>query len=243
MKKLLILLMFAALAQGLFADDLDGYETVLSVGFEEEEGYVLGPLTGQQGWTTFNENFQYREVVSNVYYGGNQSLYIFTTEAHNSGNQLAVSYDNPDEDYVYYSFAFRPSHGPVRFQIMDREDRRIKKFSISTKELTLDNPFQIYKFSNELDTDVWYQVCVTIDPSNNLIPNFNIGEELETETEYDNSSDAAGDIGSIVVLTEWTDTETHAYVDDIEIQARTIPEPALLVLLAFAGSFLLRERS
>ena len=50
MKKLLILLVLAALAQGLFADDLDGYETVLSVGFEEEEGYVLGPLTGQQGW-------------------------------------------------------------------------------------------------------------------------------------------------------------------------------------------------
>ena len=231
MKKLLILLIFAALAQGLFADALDGYETVLSVGFEEEEGYVLGPLTGQQGWTAFSENFPYREVVSNVYYGGNQSLYIFTTEGHNSGNQLAVSYDNPYEDYVYYSFTFRPSHSPVRFQIMDREDRRIKKFSISTKELTLDNPFQIYKFSNELDTDVWYQVRVTIDPSNNLIPNFSIGEEFETESEYDVSSDAAGDIGSIVIMTEWTDTETHAYLDDIEIQARTTPEPSMLALL------------
>ena len=243
MKKLIFLLALAALTQGVFADDLDGYDTVLSVGFEEEEGYVLGPLTGQQGWTVFSENFQYREVVSNVYYGGNQSLYIFTTEGHNSGNQLAVSYDNPYEDYVYYSFAFRPSHSPVRFQILDREDRRIKKFSISTKELTLDNPFQIYKFSNELDTDVWYYVCVTIDPSNNLIPNFSIGEELETESEYDNSSSAAGDIGSIIIMTEWTDTETHAYLDDIEIQARTTPEPALLALLAFAGLFLLRKRS
>jgi hypothetical protein len=234
MKKLLILLTLAALAHGLFADDLDGYETVLSVGFEEEEGYVLGSLTGQQGWTAFSENFPYREVVNNVYYGGNQSLYIFTTEGHNSGNQLAVSYDNPYEDYVYYSFAFRPSHSPVRFQIMDREDRRIKKFSISTKELTLDNPFRSCKFNDELSTDAWYQVCVTIDPSNNLIPNFNIGEELETETEYDNSSDAAGDIGSIVVMTEWTDTETHAYLDDIEIQARTTPEPSMLVLLLFS---------
>ena len=124
-----------------------------------------------------------------------------------------------------------PSHGPVRFQIMDMEDRRIKKFSVSTKELTLDNPFQIYKLSNELDTDVWYQVRVTIDPSNNLIPNFSIGEEFETESEYDVSSDAAGDIGAIVIMTEWTDTETHAYLDDIEIQARTTPEPSMLALL------------
>ena len=243
MKNIFFLLALAATVSCVLADDQDGYETVLSIGFEEEEGYVLGPLTGQQGWTVFNEDFLYREVVSNVYYGGNQSLYIFTTEAHNSGNQLAVSYDNPYEDYVYYSFAFRPSHSPVRFQIMDREDRRIKKFSLSTREFTLDNPFRSYGFNPELDTDVWYQVCVTIDPSNNLIPNFSIGEELETETEYDNSSNAAGDIGSIIIMTEWTDTETHAYLDDIEIKARTTPEPALLTLLAFAGSFLLRKRS
>ena len=243
MKKIIFLLALAATVSCVLADDQDGYETVLSIGFEEEEGYVLGPLTGQQGWTVFNEDFLYREVVSNVYYGGNQSLYIFTTEAHNSGSQLAVSYDNPYEDYVYYSFAFRPSHSPVRFQIMDREDRRIKKFSLSTREFTLDNPFRSYGFNPELDTDVWYQVCVTIDPSNNLIPNFSIGEELETETEYDNSSNAAGDIGSIIIMTEWTDTETHAYLDDIEIKARTTPEPALLTLLVFAGSFLLRKRS
>lgn len=248
MKKLLILLVLAALAQGLFADDLDGYETVLSVGFEEEEGYVLGPLTGQQGWTSFNENFNFRLVDDTEAFNGNNSVYVFTGDTKNSGSKTTFEYENPDSLPVTISFMMRPSEGPVRFHVTDFKNQRIKKFAISSKQLTLDNPYDAINFNNELDTTAWYRVSLSFEPNDSFIEPIQIFEAystnalVETRAMYDNQSEAQGEPGGFAIATEWTDTNTHSYIDDLTVTTMTIPEPVFIGLMALVGLLLLRRR-
>ncbi|MBQ7555424.1 hypothetical protein IJS98_03100 [bacterium] len=248
MKKLLILLVLAALAQGLFADDLDGYETVLSVGFEEAEGYVLGALNGQCGWTSFNENFNFRLVDDTEAFNGNNSVYVFTDDAKNSGSKTTFEYENPDSLPVTISFMMRPSEGPVRFHVTDFKNQRIKKFAISSKQLTLDNPYDAIVFRSELDTTAWYRVSLSFDPNDSFIEPIQIFEAyatnalLETRAMYDNQSSAFGEPGGFAIATEWTDTNTHSYIDDLTVTTMTIPEPVFIGLVALVGLLLLRRR-
>lgn len=57
---------------------------------------------------------------------------------------------------------------------------------------------------------------------------------------YDNATGGSGDIGSIVFMTEWTDTAAHSYIDDISVDL--VPEPASIGLLALVGLCFLRKR-
>jgi hypothetical protein len=233
MKKLLILSL-ALLAATAFAEKVN----VFSCGFEPEEGYSTGLLYGQQGWTSYSEGYHYREVVDDVSYSGKQSVHIFTTEGHNSGEMHSVTYSNPYKVKVIYSFMFKPSDAPVRFQIFDVYGDRIKKFAISKSQFTVDNPYDAKNFS--LDTDTWYPVTMVLDVRNYTFESFEIGDVLSTSFVYDNAQEASGDIGYIVFMTEWTDTAAHSYIDDISIDL--VPEPASIGLLALVGLCLLRKR-
>ena len=234
MKKLLILslALFAATA---FAEKVN----VFSCGFEPEEGYSTGLLYGQQGWTSYSEGYHYREVVDDVSYSGKQSVHVFTTEGHNSGEQHSVTYANPYRVKVIYSFMFKPSDSPVRFLIFDKDGNRIKKFAISKSQFTVDNPYEFKNYS--LDADTWYPVTMVLDVRNNTFESFEIGDTVSTSFVYDNSAGASGDIGSIVFMTEWTDTAAHSYIDDISVDL--VPEPACFGLLALLGLGFLRKRA
>jgi hypothetical protein len=233
MKKLLILslALFAATA---FAEKVN----VFSCGFEPEEGYSTGLLYGQQGWIPYSEGYHYREVVDDVAYSGKQSVHIFTTEGHNSGEMHSVTYANPYRAKVIYSFMFKPSDAPVRFQIFDEYGDRIKKFAISKSQFTADNPYDAKNFS--LDANTWYPVTMVLDVRNYTFESFEIGDVLSTSFVYDNAQEASGDIGYIVFMTEWTDTAAHSYIDDISIDL--VPEPACVGLLALVGLCFLRKR-
>lgn len=233
MKKLFILSL-ALFAAAAFAEKVN----VFSCGFEPEEGYSTGILYNQQGWTSYSEGYHYREVVDDVSYSGKQSVHIFTTETHNSGEKHSVTYDNPYRAKVIYSFMFKPSDGPVRFLIFDKDGKQIKKFTISKSQFTADSPWDAKNFS--LDTDTWYPVTMALDVRNNTFESFEIGDVFSNSFVYDNTTTASGDIGSIVFMTEWTDTATHSYIDDVSIDL--VPEPACVGLLAFAGLLLLRKR-
>ena len=250
MKKLLVLALLISFAAALYAED-DGYnyQTVYFTGFEEAEGYELGALNDQCGWTSFNENFDFRVVDNAFAFNGANSVYVFTGDAKNSGSKTTFEYENPDCLPVTISFMMRPSEGPVRFHVTDFKDQRIKKFAISSKQLTLDNPYDAINFSNELDTTAWYRVSLSFEPYDNYIDPIQIFEAystnalVETRAMYDNQSASEGEPGGFVIATEWTDTNTHSYIDDLTVTTMTIPEPACVGLLALAGLFLLRKRS
>ena len=249
MKKLLILALLIPFAAALYAED-DGYDhqTVYFTGFEESEGYVLGALNGQCGWTSFNENFNFRLVDDTEAFNGNNSVYVFTDDAKNSGSKTTFEYENPDSLPVTISFMMRPSEGPVRFHVSDFKNQRIKKFAISSKQLTLDNPYDAIVFRSELDTTAWYRVSLSFDPNDSFIEPIQIFEAyatnalLETRAMYDNQSSAFGEPGGFAIATEWTDTNTHSYIDDLTVTTISIPEPVFIGLVALVGLLLLRRR-
>lgn len=249
MKNLLVLALLFSFAAALFAED-DGYnyQTVYFIGFEEAEGYELGALNGQCDWKVFNENFNFRLVDDSESYSGNNSVYVFTGDTKNSGSKKELVYENPDGMPVQFSFMIKPSFGPVRFLVFDANNNRIKKFAMNYQQLTLDNPFRTVNFPEELDTNAWYKVFFSFDPNDSFIepiqifPDGSTNAIIETNAEYDTQGAAAGEPFYFAIATEWTDTSTCSYIDDITVRTMTIPEPVFIGLAALAGLFLLRKR-
>ena len=216
---------------------------VFSCDFEAREGFNLGSVYNQQGWYRNGENFNFIFVTNSVSYSGAQCL-CFTNTTKGVGISHNISYVNPYSADVIFSYAFMPGTSFVRYQLFDKEGKRIKKFAISNNGMTFDNPYNAPTFN--INPNDWYFVTIRLDVKNNVFKTFEIskvaaGDVISLQDiPFDTSEGGTGDIGKLSLSKEFTDTEP-AFIDDISIDL--VPEPACLGLLALAGLFLLRKRS
>ena len=240
MKKLFVLAL-AVFALSSFAE-----EQVFFCGFEESEGYALGPITGQNDWTElFSHTVNQYEVTNKVSFTGDQSLYVYgPREGGDTGIKKVVEYENPYHGKIFVSYMLKPADRYVRLYFYDAvggDNHRIAVVHINTHELYIDAGGTWNGGDPDLSVDEWYKVTLLFDPVDNVLEEFTLGDDI-TLDEIRNYCDeaASGDIGSFAIRTGWNDP-TDAWVDDITIEL--IPEPACLGLLALAGLFFLRKRS
>jgi hypothetical protein len=240
MKKILLLL-FLASAMASFSE-----EQVFFCGFEENEGYELGAITGQNDWTElFSHTINQYEVTNKVSFTGDQSLYVYgPREGGDTGIKKVVEYENPYHGKIFVSYMLKPADRYVRLYFYDAvggDNHRIAVVHINTHELYIDAGGTWNGGDPDLSVDEWYKVTLLFDPVDNVLEEFTLGDDI-TLDEIRNYCDeaASGDIGSFAIRTGWNDP-TDAWVDDITIEL--IPEPACMGLLALAGFLFLRKRS
>ena len=238
MKKALILTL-VLLTSVAFAEKVNVFEC----GFESGEGYSTGALTGQNGWVNYFSNTENQyEVTDSVSYSDEQSLYVYGPRSGgDTGAKKTISYQNPYQADTILTYMLKPSAKYCRVYVYDSNGKEIVVIHINTHELYVDAGGTWNGGDPNLSVDQWYQVTTVIDPKNNIVKDFTLGEvkSIDGQRAYANGS-ASGDIGSFVIRTGWNDA-SDSYVDDISIDL--VPEPASIGLLALAGLFLLRKRS
>lgn len=239
MKKFFLMFVLAAAAVS-FAE-----EQVFFCGFEESEGYALGPITGQNDWTElFGHTVNLYDVTNVFSFTGGQSLYVFgPREGGDTGVKKAVEYENPHQGKFLFSYMLKPGERYVRMYLYDKtggDNHRIAVVHINTHELYVDAGGTWSGGDPNLSVDEWYKVTLLFDPMDRVLEEFYLGDDITLDQIREYCDEAAtGDIGSFAIRTGWNDP-TDACVDDISIEL--IPEPACLGLLALTGLFLLRRR-
>ena len=239
MKKLLFLLAFTALVQGAFADD-----QVFFCGFEESEGYALGPITGQNDWTELFSHTVNMYDVTNVFsFTGDQSLFVYgPREGGDTGVKKTVEYENPYKGKILFTYMLKPGDTYVRMYLYDKvggESHRMAVVHINTHELYVDAGGTWSGGDPKLSADEWYKVTLLFDPIDSVLEDFTLGDDITIDQVRDYCDpEASGDLGSFAIRTGWNDP-TDACVDDITIEL--IPEPACVGLLALASLCLSRK--
>ena len=241
MKKMMLLFGFVFMV-GVASSETNEYQTALSIGFEEEEGHVLGEIVWQNGWTGRQGR---HEVTADTACSGTQSLNFNGIETGDYDAEYRFECDNPDGLPMHISFKFKPSeNGLLRFYPFEGQGHIINMF-LGRTQFSADAPKYMFKnIEPALDSNEWYEAGLYLNPIDRVVDSFYLGDCF-FEDEYGYEYMEYGETGvpdGIAFYTSWADDKTVAYVDDVKVEVM-LPEPACLGLLALAGLFFLRKRS
>ncbi|MBR6461728.1 hypothetical protein IKS73_01135 [bacterium] len=243
MNKFFSLLFLLSLSAVLYAAKGDGYSVVYHIGFEEDEGYVLGNIDGQCDWTDLNGNGT-NEVSDATSMTASHSLHLKGTEF-----KLCKDFeiDNPGDDPVMVTFEMKPGVDFTRFALYSEgTNDQIINMHVKASEVATDTSGYCSSEVLDLDTNSWYEVSVFLEPASLSITSFYVGESVEfiyneNQNQYRNHATASdGSVKGFMIYNNWNDN-TDSYIDDFYVAI--MPEPACLGLLALAGLFFLRKRS
>jgi opacity protein-like surface antigen len=232
MKKALVLTL-VLLTGAAFAESVN----VFKCGFEESEGYNLGVLRKQVDWTGDRNAEANTQVVDTDSFSGNRSVYF------SGGSRVdhAISYSNPYQAKILFSFVIRPSENYVRTYLNDSNNNNITTIHIKLDDVYLDAGHASRSKNYNLNSSEWYPISILLDPKLNEIVEIYVGDNLYVAPDEDFAyrDGASGEINSISFQVNTLPIDS--YVDDISVDL--VPEPASIGLLALAGLFLLRKRS
>ncbi|MBP5627759.1 hypothetical protein J6X96_06315 [bacterium] len=239
MKNFLVIALLVSLSSALFAEE-GGYEPVFTISFEDEEGYVLGGISDQQGWCCLNDKGT-NEVVDVDSYEGSNSLHLFGTEFKLHKDFDLTGYENLP---TLFSFAIRPGTDFTRATIYGSSvNDAIATLHIKCAEIASDTSGYASRSGLDFDTLEWYEVELCLDPASKTLSYFRVGDVTlnynENQDKYKNYETAeSGAIGGVLLYNNWNDV-TDSNVDYIRISV--VPEPACLAAAALLFLCLTRK--
>lgn len=191
-KSLLMLLPF--LAVSLFADT-----EILRIGFEAEEGYALGKVIGQKGWTSTDSRHNSRSVYAvtnraSLVKSGSQALCLRTDGDYKPflGRSFTFS-DSLEGKYVVMSGDFMTPSGLnnwVKFLCENEKEMAtvVSKSSGDTCTISLDcyNILAAKSYTlplGEYSADTYHSYKATFDPARKMIVKFEIDDKVFENTD------------------------------------------------------------
>jgi PEP-CTERM putative exosortase interaction domain len=218
-----------------FAESVNVYET----SFESDEGFHVGSVANQVGWTLLFNELNQMVVTDDDAATGEYSLRMIHENGQGDvGCIKAFEYDNPYKADIIVSFMWRPSTAYMAVELQDKSGNPICDLFLRTGEINGNIPgYVVYNLN--LDTTKWYPVTVRLDPKNNKVKEFLVDDNVVV-SDRDYIEGASGDLGKLRIKSEWFYT-TDSYMDDLSVDL--VPEPASIGLLALLGLCFLRKRA
>jgi hypothetical protein len=248
MKKLLVLLVLGC-AVFAFAEN----QNLVTIDFEESEGYTAGSVTGQDGWENLAwwvNVLSYVTADAEGAQSGSQYLHVCETDVQNA-NQMKNDIDISSQ---YTAGMKLLIHGWAKADFEGSVPLSIRFHCLGTSGKTYDVEIVEFNFKQDgsgnayvtgknltfegLTEGEYYEFGVQIDPSTKAVEKVFVGEnsyEGEGMTYKSASAEGCGSLPDGFRV-----YNGKGCVDNIKIDV--VPEPAFLGLLALAGLFFVRKQ-
>ena len=236
LRALAVLLAFGVLCSSAYEREL------LSIGFESDEGYELGSVIGQKGWThkdpRYNPDTSKNEVTDGIGPDGSRALHL-----EGSSNFVGLNFDlstmelDRSTEYLVWSFKLQPFEdtagaggidGYYKLGVDDGASHSYGPPSVFETKNWNGESFRVYGYDLVAGANKWYilpyenqyeynDIAVTIDMAKYQIISWQVGS-LVTNVAMAFTSQQKKD-------PNWMSFELYGNIDDIKLTAVSKPAP------------------
>ena len=235
----MVLALFVALA----ALCASAYEKeLLSIGFESGEGYELGSVIDQNGWThkdpRYNADTSKNEVTDGIGWNGSRGLHL-----EGGSNFVGLNFDlsetdfDKDTEYLVWSFKLQPfedtagAGGIDSYFKLGVDDGTVHSYgppSIFETKNWNGESFRVYGYDLVAGQNKWYilpydtpyeynEIAVTLDMAKYQIISWQVGSLVTNVTMAFSSQQKK--------IPNWMSFELYGNIDDIKLTAVSKPAP------------------
>lgn len=220
---------------------------LLSIGFESDEGYELGSVIGQKGWThkdpRYNADTSKNEVTDGIGWNGSRGLHL-----EGGSNFVGLNFDlsemdfDKDTEYLVWSFKLQPfedtagAGGIDSYFKLGVDDGTVHSYgppSIFETKNWNGESFRVYGYDLVAGQNKWYilpydtpyeynEIAVTIDMAKYQIISWQVGSLVTNVTMAFSSQQKK--------IPNWMSFELYGNIDDIKLTAVSKPAPPVAKL-------------